>query len=196
MKVLKWGLCTHPHYLQGCKVPRIKWNPMILESQESFSKCKRTCGLWLFDVKPPEEARAQASKFSARGHDLVGTLSKAVVSRLWAQSCTILSKERIMVNGSFLIVIYLTLVPSHKIITADYDHMLKQVYSYVYLLLIHMSHLKRKSNHQKQYCGRGTWVAPLLKPLQSANSFWKLKSHCYRLCVLYRKTWKFCKTVM
>lgn len=62
-----------------------------------------------------------------------------------------------MVNGSSLVVIYLMLV--HKIITAGYNHMLKQVYSYIYLSLIPISHLKGKSNHQKQ-SGRGTLVGP------------------------------------
>lgn len=74
-----------------------------------------------------------------------------------------------MVNGSFLVVIYLTLVS--KIIPAEYNQVLKQVYSVFSLLLIYMSHLKGEGNHQKRYCGRMTLVAPLLKLLQFANSF-------------------------
>lgn len=59
-----------------------------------------------------------------------------------------------MVNGSSLVVIYLMLV--HKIITAGYNHMLKQVYSHIYLSLIPISHLKGKVTTENNLWKRDT----------------------------------------
>lgn len=71
-----------------------------------------------------------------------------------------------MVNAFFMVVIYLPLLVN-KIIIAEHNHMLKQVYL-LFLPLVN-SHVtfKRKNNSPYQYCGRIT----LVENLQFASSF-------------------------
>lgn len=62
----------------------------------------------------------------------------------------------------FMVVIYLPLLVN-KIIIAEHNHTLKQVYLLsLPLVNLHVT-FKRKNNNQNQYCSRIILVAPLLK---------------------------------
>lgn len=165
----------HCHSFIPFKVARwkVKWDTTVLKGPRViFSAAQSTVWLWLFDVKSFKEMCDRAFPFSSNSRDLVYHVIKShnflSVTTDSEQSWT---THEWWWMSLFMVVIYLPLLVN-KIIIAEHNHMLKQVYL-LFLPLVN-SHVtfKRKNNNPYQYCGRLYWLK--ICNLQAPSEYWKI----------------------